>query len=85
VVRLSRMPTEDDARVRQGVLEAVRRLGREPYVRPEDVRVTGAAATRLVTFGYEVQVELLPGLTPRLRFRTRVEAHFFVEREPVIL
>jgi Flp pilus assembly protein TadD len=85
VVRLSRMPTEDDAFVRQGVLEAVRRLGREPYVRSEDVRVTGAGATRRVTFGYEVKLELLPGLTPRLRFRIRVEEPLVVKRAPVIL
>ena len=85
VVRLSRMPTEDDVLVRQGVLEAVRRLGREPYVRPEDVRVAGAGATRRVTFAYEVQVELLPGMTPRLHFWIRVEEPFFVERVPVML
>jgi Flp pilus assembly protein TadD len=85
VVRLSRMPTEDDALVRQGVLEAVRRLGRAPYVRADDVRVVGAGATRRVTFGYEVKFELLPGLTPRLRFRIHVEEPFFVERVPVVL
>ena len=85
VVRLSRMPTEDDVLVRQGVLEAVRRLGREPYVRPDDVEVTGAGATRRVTFGYEVKVELLPGVTPRLRFSIRVEEPFFVERVPLVL
>ena len=85
VVRLSRMPTEDDVLVRQGVLEAVRRLCLAPYVRDDDVRVVGAGATRRVTFGYEVKLELLPGLTPRLRFTIRVEEPFFVERVPVII
>jgi len=86
IVRLSRIPTDDDVRLRQDVLEAVRRLGRAPYVRPEDVSVVGSGVdTRRVTFGYEVKVELLPGLTPRLRFRIHVEEPFFVEREPQLL
>ena len=45
VVRLSRMPTEDDSLVRQGVLDAIRRLGRAPYVRPEEVQVEGRRDT----------------------------------------
>jgi Flp pilus assembly protein TadD len=85
VVRLSRMPTDDDARVRQGVLEAVERLGRGPYVRADDVRVEGAGPTRRVRFGYQVKVELLPGVAPLLRFRIQVEEPFFVERVPLVL
>jgi Flp pilus assembly protein TadD len=85
VVRLSRMPTLDDGLVLRGVLEAVRRLGREAYVRAENVQVKGADGRRRVTFGYAVEVELLPGLVTRLRFGIRVEEPFVVERTPVIL
>ncbi len=83
VVRLSRMPTRDDSLVHQGVLDAVRALGRGPYVQPGDVHVESADETRRVSFGYEVEVVPLPGLATRLRFRIRVEEPFVVEREPV--
>lgn len=84
VVRLSRMPTRDDDLVRRGVLEAVRRLEREPYVLPDAVRVEGTAGTRSVRFSYEVEVAIVPGLATRLRFRIRVEEPFFAEPAPVV-
>ena len=85
VVRLSRMPTEDDSLVRQGVLDAIHRLGRAPYVRSEEVQVEATGGTRRVSFAYEVEVELVYGLATRLRFSVRVEEPYFVERVPVIL
>lgn len=85
VVRLSRMPTADDSLVRQGVLNAARRLERGPFMRSEDVRVEGNDGTRRVSFDYEVELELLPGFATRLHFRIRVEEPFLLEPEPVIL
>jgi Flp pilus assembly protein TadD len=82
VVRLTRMPTKDDALVRQRVFDAVLALDRGPYVSPADVRVEATGATRRVSFGYEVEVKPLPGLTARLRFGIRVEEPFEAERPP---
>jgi len=84
VVRLSRMPTSDDAVVQRRVLDAVRALGREPYVSPADVHVEATGATRRVRFGYEVEVKPLPGLATRLRFAIRVEEPFVTEPAPLV-
>lgn len=84
VAEHSRMPTRDNGLVRDRVLDAVRRLGRERYVRPEDVQVEATDSARRVRFSYEVPVELVPGVPTRLRFRVDVDEPFFVEPPPVI-
>jgi Flp pilus assembly protein TadD len=85
VVRLSRTPTEDDALVREQVLAAVRRFGREPFVNPEEVLVRSDSRYRRVSFRYEVQVALLPGIRAPLRFAIRTEEPYFVEKDPILL
>lgn len=85
VVELSRMPTRDDARVLQGVLDAARRHGRDRYLAAEAVRVSADRDRRRVAFRYEVELSLLPGLVARLPFRVEVEQPFVTEPEPIVL
>jgi len=85
VVRLARIPSYEDGRVREETLRAIHTYGRDPYVRPDDVRVQGRQQLRRVEFTYEVPLALLPGLLTRVPFEIRVEEPYLAEPAPVIL
>lgn len=85
VVRLARIPSYEDGRVREETLRAIHTYGRDPYVRPDDVRVEGRQQRRRVEFAYQVPLALLPGLLTRLPFEIRVDEPWLAEPAPVIL
>jgi hypothetical protein len=85
VVRLSRMPTEDDGVVRGEVERALRRHLADCRLAGSGIEVAGRDGRRLVRFAYSVRLELLPWLPAPVRFEVRVEEPYITQPKPLLL
>ena len=84
VVEIARAPVTDDADVRDRLMHAVRDYGLAAQLQETAFEISSATRWRTIRCEYDVAVQILPGVTHKLRFRIRVEEPYLPAKDPQV-